>query len=221
MGGSGSNVVDHKSGLMSLLLRLRNAGISSKSVQQAIEACPREIFSPVQYLGCCYEPRSLPIECGQNMSGPDPVAAIVDRLNITPLHSILEIGTGSGYQAAVMANLGKKVLTIERYRTLCEAATQRFESIGIANVTVRHADGQNGVPGQGLYDRIVANVAFGSPPKQFLDQLASGGMMIAAIGPGDGEQMLTRLIKVGSRFDHEDLFKVRFQPFEPGVAQAI
>jgi protein-L-isoaspartate(D-aspartate) O-methyltransferase len=163
----------------------------------------------------------LPIECGEAMEGADLQAAVIAALALEPGNRVLEIGTGSGFTAAVMARLAGRVVTIDRYKTLVEQARQRFEALGIANVVARQADGTNGLPNEGPFDRIVAWAAFDSLPRFLLDQLSSGGTVIAPIGPEEGEQVVAKLTKVGSRFEREDIGIVRLQPILPGVAAVI
>lgn len=206
---------------MALMLRLRSAGIHSRSVLEAVESVPRDAFVPPQHLAVTYAPRSVPLSCGQSMPSADQVVALIDRLNLTPVHSVLEIGTGSGYQTALMAKLCKKLQTVERYRGLVESAKSIFERLDLKNITVRQADGRDGLTGEGLFDRIIINGAVPALPRQFLDQLASGGMLITALGEPGEEQMLVQLTKVGSRFDRQNLFPVRMQPLVPGIAKAL
>ena len=146
---------------------------------------------------------------------------MIAALDIQPGHRVLEVGTGSGYTAAVMARLGGRVVTLDRYKALVEQARQRFETLGLANALVRQADGGNGLPGEGPFDRIVAWTAFDSLPRPFVDQLSTGGIMIAPIGPADGEQVLAKLTKVGSRFERDDITTVRLQPIAKGVAAVL
>jgi protein-L-isoaspartate(D-aspartate) O-methyltransferase len=134
---------------------------------------------------------------------------------------VLEIGTGSGYTAAVMSRLATRIVTVDRYKTLVEQARQRFEALGIGNVIVRQTDGSGGLPAEGPFDRIVAWAAFDSLPRFLLDQLSSGGIVIAPIGPEEGEQVLAKLTKVGSRFEREDIGMVRLQPILRSVAAVL
>ena len=133
---------------------------------------------------------------------------------------MLEIGTGSGYQAALLAHLAKKVTTLDRYRTLVEKAKTRLDTLKITNVLASHADGMAGLS-NALFDRIVINGSLPEAPKHLIEQLASNGVMIVPVGPGDGVQHLTRMTKVGSRFNNEVLAEVRMQPLKPGVSKAI
>lgn len=211
---------DRREAVASLLLRLRTAGIMDSRLFRAFEAVPRQNFVPLIFLDDSYGRGAFPIECGQIMSAADQVARSLLALAVGERHRVLEIGTGTGYQAALLAHLGAKITSLERYRTLVEKARTRLTALKIANVLVTHADGREGMPGQ-LFDRIIVNGAIDAMTPALTDQLASNGMMIAPLGPGDGEQMLTRLTKTGSRLETEELFKVRMQPLMAGVSQAI
>ena len=204
----------------SLLLRLRTAGIMDKRLFEAFEAIPRQNFVPIIFLDASYSPGSFPIECGQSMESADQLARILLALDVQPGNRILEIGTGSGYVTALLAHMGGKVTSVDRYRTLIEKARQRLSQLKIDNVTLEQRDGRDGIEGQ-LYDRIFISGALPQVPKQFLDQLASNGVLVAPIGPGDGVQTVTKLTKIGSRFEKEELFETRCQPLEAGVARAI
>lgn len=203
------------------LLRLRSRGLDGKALVAAIEATPRRGFVPAQWASHAWSDRMLPIECGEAIESLDMQAAVIAALALDPSHRVLEIGTGTGFTAALLGRLAARVLTIERYKTLANLARQRFETLGITNVTARHADGANGLPAEGPYDRIVVWAAFDGLPRAFVDQLSSGGVLICPIGPGDGEQVWAKLTKVGSRFDREDIGTARLQPLTPGVAAAI
>ncbi|MEP9371646.1 protein-L-isoaspartate(D-aspartate) O-methyltransferase [Mesorhizobium sp. KR1-2] len=216
-----NNIVDDREGFAAFLLRLRGRGIVAKDMITAFEATPRRAFIPAQSQNIAWSERTLPIECGETMEGADLQAAVIAALAIEPGCRVMEIGTGSGYTAAVMSRLAARVVTVDRYKTLIEQARQRFEALGINNVFVRQADGSNGLPGEGPFDRIVVWSAFESLPRSFADQLSSGGIMVAPIGPGEGEQVMAKLGKLGSRFEREDIAVVRFQPMARGVAAAI
>lgn len=203
------------------LLRARAGGLVDKALIAAIEATPRRGFVPGQWQAHAWSDRMLPIECGEAIEGVDFQAKILASLALEPSHRVLEIGTGSGFTSAVMGRLSARVLTVERYRTLAGNARQRLEALGITNVAVRHLDGINGVPSEGPFDRIVVWAAFEGMPRTFVDQLASGGVLIAPIGPGEGVQQMARLTKVGSRFDREDIATARLQPLASGIAATI
>ena len=212
---------DEREGFAAFLLRLRDKGAVPKPLIAAFEATPRHAFIAGQFHSIAWTDRMLPIECGEAMEGADLQAAVVTALNIEPGNRVLEIGTGSGFTAAVMARLAGRVVTVDRYKTLIELAKQRFDALGIANVFARHADGSNGLVNEGPFDRIIVWAAFDTLPRFLLDQLSSGGTVIAPIGPEEGEQVLAKLIKVGSRFEREDIGIVRFQPILPGAAAVI
>ncbi|MFD9897516.1 protein-L-isoaspartate(D-aspartate) O-methyltransferase [Mesorhizobium sp. UC22_110] len=212
---------DEREGFAAFLLRLRGKGSVPKPLIAAFEATPRHAFISGQFHSIAWTDRMLPIECGEAMEGADLQAAVITALNIEPGNRVLEIGTGSGFTAAVMSRLAARVVTVDRYKSLIELAKQRFEALGIANVFARHADGSNGLVNEGPFDRIIVWAAFDSLPRFLLDQLSSGGTVIAPIGPEEGEQVLAKLLKVGSRFEREDIGTVRFQSILPGVAAFI
>lgn len=211
---------EEREGFAAFLLRLRSKGTVPKALVAALEATPRRGFLAGPYHAYAWSERMLPIECGEAIEGADLQAAVIAALALESGHRVLEIGTGSGFTAAVMARLAGRVVTIDRYRTLVEQARMRFEALGISNVIVRQADGTVGL-NDGPFDRIVVWAAFDGVPRFLLDQLSSGGIVVAPIGPEEGEQVLAKLTKVGSRFEREDIGVVRLQPILPGVAAAI
>jgi protein-L-isoaspartate(D-aspartate) O-methyltransferase len=215
------DVPDGREGFASFLLRLRGKGIVAKNLISAFEATPRRAFVPDRWQNVAWAEGMIPIECGEAIEGPDLQAQIMAALAIEPGHRVLEVGTGSGFSAAVMARLAARVITVERYRTLSELARQRFEALGLTNAFVRHADGSQGLAAEGPFDRIVVWAAFDSMPRSFAEQLSSGGVMISPIGPDEGLQTLTKLTKIGSRFEREDIGTVRLQPIVRNVAAVI
>lgn len=207
--------------IVALMLRLREIGIVEPEFLKLIESVPHEQFVPVRYYDHAWKPQAFPIACGQSMLSPDTTIRLVAALNVSASHSVLEIGTGSGYQTALLARMAKKVFSVDRYQSLIDAAKNRLDSMGLLNVTLVQADGAAGSVGQGLYDRILIDSAFDSMPRFLLDQLVSGGVVVTIIGPPNGEQMAVRLTKIGSRFDRTDLFPVRSNPLEQGLARAL
>lgn len=216
-----NNGAEDREGFAAFLLRLRGNGIVTKDLVAAFEATPRRAFVPGQWQSLAWSDRMIPIECGEAIEGADLQAAVLRALDLQPGVRVLEVGTGTGFTAAVMARLAARVVTVERYRTLTELARQRLENFGLANAFIRQTDGCNGLPGEGPFDRIVVWAAFDSLPRPFVDQLSSGGIMVAPIGSGEGVQDVAKLIKVGSRFEREDIGQVRLQPITKGVAAAI
>lgn len=212
---------EDREGFAAFLLRLRGNGIVTKELVAAFEATPRRAFIPGQWQSLAWSDRMIPIECGEAIEGADLQASVLRALDLQPGVRVLEVGTGTGFTAAVMARLAARVVTVERYKTLAEQARQRFEALGLANVFVRQADGSNGLPGEGPFDRIIVWAAFETLPRPFVDQLSSGGIMITPIGPAEGLQDVAKLTKVGSRFEREELGQVRLQPVLKGVAAAI
>lgn len=206
---------------LSLVLRLRAKGVEGSKVLAALEKTPRQQFIAPAYaplaLGNCV----IPIPCGEYIERLDEQIALLSALRLEPKHRVLEIGTGSGFTAAVMARLAGRVTTVERYKTLCDEARQRFRALGLDNIISRQMDGAQGAVGGGPFDRIVLWPACCDMPQVFMDMLASGGMLIAPVGVGDEPQTIVRFEKKGSHFERTDLFSVRYQPFIDGMAAAL
>ncbi|MBS9720670.1 protein-L-isoaspartate(D-aspartate) O-methyltransferase [Tianweitania sp. BSSL-BM11] len=210
-----------REGFAAFMLRLRGQGLTDKTVLSAFEATPRRAFVPDQWQDHAWSDRMLPIPCGEALEGVDIQAKVLAALELTSSTRVLEIGTGSGYTAAVMGRLSARVLTLERYKTLVQQARSRIEALGIGNVMIRQADGAHGVAAEGPFDRIIAWASFDELPRGFVDQLSSGGVMIAPIGPADEPQMLVRLTKTGSRFEEQEVGTIRLQPMTHGMAEAL
>ena len=207
--------------LMQFLFALRSKGVTDARVLTAMEQVDRGPFIRGIFTDRAYEDMPLPIACGQTMYGPDLTVRLVHALDVHPQHAVLEIGTGSGYQTALLAKLARKVQSVDRYRTLMEGAQKRIATLGHNNVAFQQADGRDGSKEEGLYDRILVDSFYESMPRDMNDKLVAGGVMIAALGNPGAEQMLVKLTKIGSRFEREDLFPVRFTALEPGVARAL
>jgi len=203
---------------MEFLLSLRRRGIRDLKVLRALEQVPREIFVEAAQGELAYADHALPIDCGQTISQPYVVAAMTEALEIMPQHKVLEIGTGSGYQAAILGLLAKSVVTIERYRTLADLASARLLVLGLKNVSVRVGDGALGAPDDAPFDRVCITAAATEVPEAVLQQLAPGGRLIAPLGPEGAVQSLTLIEQGGAR---KDLMAVRFVPLVPGVAQSL
>ncbi|PYE89709.1 protein-L-isoaspartate(D-aspartate) O-methyltransferase [Phyllobacterium leguminum] len=203
------------------VLRMRGRGMNDQRLFSAIEATPRRGFVNPVWADIAYKNSTIPLDCGEYIEGIDDQARMISALGVEEGHRVLEIGTGSGFTACIMGKLGGRVTTIERYKTLVEQARQRLQALKIDNVLVKHVDGRHGPPGGGPFDRIIVWPAFESLPRHFVDLIASNGVMVAPIGPGDGSQVVARLAKTGSRFEREDLMLVRYQPFIEGVASVL
>lgn len=210
-----------KNDRMEFLLTLRKRGIGDAAVLRAMEEVPREYFVSPDMTGSAYYDQALPIACGQTISQPYVVAYMTEHLNVRALDRVLEIGTGSGYQAAILARLAREVVTVERYRTLAEAARKRFDQLGILNIEVVPGDGLSGAPHHAPFDRIVVTAAAEEIPQALLEQLAPDGVMILPLGPHAGPQLLVKLTKTDAGLAREDLIAVRFVPLLPGQAQEL
>jgi len=199
-----------------LILSLRQSGITDSRVLSAMESVPREMFVPEGLADHAYDDTALPIDCGQTISQPTVVAWMTAALEVGERMRVLEIGTGSGYQAAVLSKLCRRVYTIERHRALLKQAEQRFQDLRLSNITTRVGDGARGWPEQAPFDRIIVTAAAVEPPPALLDQLAMGGIMVLPLGDPDGDQNLIRLRRDEQIFHRERIFGVRFVPLIEG-----
>jgi protein-L-isoaspartate(D-aspartate) O-methyltransferase len=212
---------DNREALAEFLLRLRSNGITDHRLLTAFEDVPRRNFVPVIHVTEAYARGQMPIECGQSMTAVSMVAKILSALQVDATHRVLELGTGTGYQAALLGRLATKVVSVERFRTLQDKARDRLTQLRIDNVYVKLIDGSVATAELGLSDRIISNFSFPEVPKSFIENLASNGVMIVPIGLPGEVQIMKRLTKIGSRFQSEDLFPVRTQPFISGISKAI
>lgn len=206
--------------LAAFLLRLRAQQISSPRLNEAVEAVPRRLFLRGGMQNA-YGDRSFPLDCGETMPGASFAVFLVHALRVEAGNRILEIGTGSGYVTALLAKLGARVTSLERYRRLIKSAEERLKACGIANTALVHEDGREGYPDAGPYDRIIVHAAMETLPRAFLEQLAQHGQILCALGPAMGAQTLVRLQKVGSRLEREDLRQVRYQGIAAGLAKIL
>ncbi len=207
---------------MEFQLALRRRGISDQAVLRAMEEVPRENFVAPGFTDSAYADQALPIDCGQTISQPFVVAYMTEQLEVGPQHRILEIGTGSGYQAAVLSRLAREVVTIERYRTLADSAHERLQMLGYTNVTVRLGDGMAGAPDLAPFDRIMVTAAAEDVPDALVAQLTAGGKMVLPVGPRHDAQYLVKLTKrADGELTREDLIAVRFVPLLPGQAREL
>src|SRR2546425_5180623 len=212
---------DDKVGRMQFLLGLRQRGISDAGVLRAMDEVPREHFVEGPFIDAAYADQALPIACGQTISQPYVVAYMTEQLGLRPDHRVLEVGTGSGYQAAVLSRLAREVVSVERYRTLAEAARGRLATLGYQNVDIRVGDGLAGVPDRAPYDRIIVTAAAEAIPEALVAELVEGGVMVLPLGPHAGPQQLIKLTKGEGRIKQEDLIGVRFVPLLPGQAREL
>ena len=206
---------------MEFLLTLRRRGIADQGVLRAMDEVPRERFVEPTFADSAYADQALPIACGQTISQPYVVAYMTEQLEMESHHRVLEVGTGSGYQAAVLSHLAREVVSVERYRTLAEEARARLKALGYENVDIVVGDGFAGVPDRAPYDRIIVTAAAETIPEALLDQLADGGIMILPLGSHDGSQHIIKLTKSVTGIRRENLIPVRFVPMLPGKAQEL
>jgi protein-L-isoaspartate(D-aspartate) O-methyltransferase len=218
---SGSPSADDRVGRMEFLLSLRRHGITDAAVLHAMDVVPREHFVASPHADVAYADQALPIACGQTISQPYVVAYMTERLAVRPEHRVLEIGTGSGYQAAILSRLAGEVVTIERYRTLAEAAGGRLKTLGYTNVEVIAGDGLAGAPERAPFDRILVTAAAEHVPQALVAQLGEGGVMVLPLGPHDGAQVIVKLTNTKQGLTRENLIGVRFVPLLPGKAREL
>jgi protein-L-isoaspartate(D-aspartate) O-methyltransferase len=198
-------------------MELRRAGIGDARVLGAIEKTPRERFVPASFADRAYENVALPIGNGQTVSQPYVVALMTDKLELGERQSVLEIGTGSGYQTAVLAHLCRRVFSIERHRELLRDAERRFEELRLRNIVCRFGDGSKGWPEQAPYDRVIVTAAALELPATLVDRLAPGGILIAPVGEDHRDQQLVRIRRSVEGFSTEHLGPVRFVPLVAGL----
>ena len=218
---NGGDSEGEKAERMAFILGLRQKGIRDVAVLRAMELVPRPLFVDPQLRRHAYDDVALPIPCGQTMSQPSLVATITEALNVTADHAVLEVGTGSGYQAAVLAHLAARTTTVDRYRALVTEAQARFEVLGLRNLTAYVGDGLLGLPGRAPFDRIMVTAAAPEVPPALLDQLVYGGVLIMPIGKADEVQTLLRILKEQSGNQVRELARVRFVPLVAGTAATL
>ena len=203
-------------GLIDMVMALRGQGISDNDVLRAMELSPRRNFVSMDYRDETYAFQDLPIACGQTLSSPLTVAMMTQLLEVKHDHKLLEIGTGSGYHAAVLARMCKRVYSVERYRQLIEDAEQRFKTLEIFNTVLRHGDGRYGWGGQAPFDRIIVTCGLLAAPDMLLDQLAPEGIMIAVI-----DEQLMRISKARKKLSFDTLMPLKLPMIEAGKSKAL
>ena len=200
-----------------LIMQLRRAGIADTAVLSAIERIPREAFVPESFQDQSYEDMTLPIGRGQTLSAPSVVALMTQALGTDRRTKVLEIGTGTGYQAAVLSRLCRRLYTVERHRDLLGEAERRFLKLRLHNITTRLGDGAQGWPEQAPFTRIIVTAAAETVPATLVEQLAPGGVMVVPVGRQGGDQALLRLTREADGIREEILDSVRFVPLVAGL----
>ncbi|MFQ8432734.1 protein-L-isoaspartate(D-aspartate) O-methyltransferase [Amaricoccus sp. W119] len=206
---------------MQFVFNLRSRGITNADVLKAMEKTRRADFLEGIFLERSYEDTPLPIACGQTISQPTVVGLMTQALDVTRRCKVLEIGTGSGYQAAILSHLARRVYSVERHRALALRARDLLRRMELGNITVVHGDGSMGLPEQAPFDRIMLTAAAEDPPRNLLDQLRIGGVMVLPVGQTDAVQQLIRVDKSETGYEYTDLGAVRFVPLVEGVAEDV
>ena len=202
---------------MQFLYALRSKGVTNSAVMTAMERIDRGDFIRGVFAERAYEDVPLPISCGQTISQPSVVGFMTQALMVTPRDKVLEVGTGSGYQAAILSQLARRVYTVDRHRPLIKDASALFETLDLGNIIPFTADGSFGLPDHAPFDRIVVTAAAEDPPGPLLAQLKTGGIMVVPVGQSDAVQSLIRVTKTETGFDYEELRSVRFVPLVEGL----
>ncbi|SFI58233.1 protein-L-isoaspartate(D-aspartate) O-methyltransferase [Celeribacter neptunius] len=204
---------------MQFLYTLRSKGVTDGRTLQAMEKIDRGDFVRGIFAERAYEDMPLPIACGQTISQPSVVGLMTQALDVQPRDKVLEVGTGSGYQAAVLSQLARRVYTVDRYARLVREAQTVFDRLGIVNITSMSSDGSFGLPEQAPFDRIIVTAAAEDPPGPLLAQLKTGGIMVVPVGQSDAVQSLIKVTKTEQGFEYEELRAVRFVPLVEGMGQ--
>ena len=203
---------------MRFLFSLRSRGVTDARVLSAMERIDRGHFVRGLFAQRAYEDMPLPISCGQTISQPSVVGLMTQALNPQPRDTVLEVGTGSGYQAAILSLLCRRVYTVDRHRRLVREAQEVFRDLGLVNIVSMTADGSFGLPEQAPFDRIIVTAAAEDPPGPLLAQLKIGGIMVLPVGQSDAVQSLIKVTRTEAGFEYEELRPVRFVPLVEGLA---
>jgi protein-L-isoaspartate(D-aspartate) O-methyltransferase len=206
---------DHRK--VQLIMALRKQGIRDLRVLDAIERIPRDLFVEQPFLEEAWSDQSLPIACGQTISQPFVVAFMTQALRLGDRMKVLEVGTGSGYQTAILSCLARRVYSVERFRSLLRGAEERFRMLHLHNITTMAADGTRGWPRQAPFERIIVTAAAKEVPRPLIDQLADGGIMVIPVEVHPGRQEIQRIVRSNDRFIVEELLPVRFVPLLEGM----
>jgi protein-L-isoaspartate(D-aspartate) O-methyltransferase len=204
---------------MQFLFALRSKGVTDNRVLAAMEKIDRGPFVRGLFAERAYEDMPLPIACGQTISQPSVVGLMTQALQVHPRDKVLEVGTGSGYQAAVLSQLARRVYTLDRYRRLVHEARALFDEMELTNITALLGDGSFGLPDQAPFDRILVTAAAEDPPGPLLAQLKIGGIMVVPVGQSDTVQSLIRVVRHENGFDYDELRPVRFVPLVEGLGR--
>ena len=204
---------------MRFMFALRSKGVTDARVLTAMETIDRGPFVKGIFTDRAYEDMPLPISCGQTISQPSVVGLMTQALDVTPRDKVLEVGTGSGYQAAILSQLARRVYTVDRHRRLVAEAKSIFDAMDLGNITAFTADGSFGLPDQAPFDRIIVTAAAEDTPGPLLGQIKVGGIMVLPVGQSDTVQSMIKVTRSETGFDYQELRPVRFVPLLEGVAR--
>lgn len=213
------NDVDREQ-IAEFLLRLRSKRLTDPRLLDAVESVPRQLFLPPEAENPFLD-EVWPIDCGETMPGAEAAVGLVAALSVETQHRVLEVGTGSGYVTALLGRLAAHVTSVERYARLVSGAATRLRQIGVVNVALLHADGREGFASGAPFDRILIHAALDGEPKHLLPQLATNGVVLAAVRQEGDTQMLVRFSKIGNRYERETLGEVFWQPIAIGRSAAL
>jgi len=211
--------IDSAERKMQFLFALRSKGVTDARVLTAMERIDRAPFIRGYFADRAYDDMPLPIACGQTISQPSVVGLMSQALKVQPRDTVLEVGTGSGYQAAILSQLARRVYTVDRHKRLVREASEIFRTLDLTNVTALVADGSFGLPDQAPFDRIIVTAAAEDPPGPLLAQLKIGGIMVVPVGQSDAVQTLIRVSRTATGFDYDELRPVRFVPLVEGLGR--
>ena len=204
---------------MQFLYAVRSKGVTDRRVLMAMEKIDRADFIQGFFSERAYEDMPLPIACGQTISQPSVVGLMTQALDVQPRDTVLEVGTGSGYQAAILSQLARRIYTVDRHKRLVQGARAVFDKLDLANITAFTADGSFGLPDQAPFDRILVTAAAEDPPGPLLAQLKEGGVMVLPVGQSDAVQRLIRVKRGPEGFEYDELRAVRFVPLVEGLGR--
>lgn len=211
------NAVTRAERQMQFLFALRSKGVTDARTLTAMEKTDRALFVKGHFANRAYEDMPLPIACGQTISQPSVVGLMTQALQVQPRDKVLEVGTGSGYQAVILSHLARRVYTVDRHKRLMDDARAIFTKLDITNLTAFTADGSHGLSDQAPFDRILVTAAAEDPPGPLLAQMKVGGIMVLPVGQSDSVQTLIRVTRHETGFDYEELRPVRFVPLLEGL----
>ena len=204
---------------MQFLFALRSRGVTEARVLSAMERVDRGLFVRGHFADRAYEDMPLPIGCGQTISQPSVVGLRTQALKLSGREKVLEVGTGSGYQAAILSQLARRVYTVDRHKRLVVEASAIFRDLDLTNITAVTADGSHGLPDQAPFDRILVTAAAEDPPGPLLAQLKIGGIMVVPVGQSDAVQSLIRVTRSETGYEYDELRPVRFVPLLEGLGK--